>query len=133
HTGARKMEILSNTWESFEESEQRLLIWSDKNKDWRKVPLTDVAFNALKAWRDEAPYSEFMFPMKTDSSRHVSGQIFDKIWNDAKKKAGIKGRARVHDMRHTFATRTAKDRWPVKAALSVLDMSERIYIGTYTH
>lgn len=131
-TGARKMEILSRKWEDFEFQSGYLKIWSDKNKEWRNVPLTKRCKKLAQQILDSAT-SEFVFPMVTMSSRHISGQYFDKAWVEAKRLAKIKGRARVHDTRHTFASATARDGWPIPIACQILDMSVKVYISTYVH
>ncbi len=132
-TGARKMEILSLKWEDIDLSGPHASIWSDKNDNWRKVPLTKRTASLLRETFGQGISSEFIFPMVTDPLRHISGQLFDKDWKTAKESAKIQGRARVHDLRHTFATKTARDGWPIPIACAVLDMSTKVYISTYVH
>ena len=132
-TGARKMEILKIKVEQINFTKRYVELWSDKNKKWRKVPLTNRAYDALHAAAGELGGEEFLFPMKRDPKRFMAGQVFDKDWTDTKKAAQIKGRARVHDTRHTFASKTADDKWPVRVACDVLDMTPNVYLTTYVH
>lgn len=132
-TGARKMEILSRKWEDLDLDAGHISIWSDKNSQWRKVPLTKRIASLARELFARGVTSEYMFPMVTDPMRHISGQLFDKAWVEAKAGARIQDRARIHDIRHTFATKTARDGWPIPVACAVLDMSTKVYISTYVH
>ena len=134
-TGMRKMELLSRKWSDINWDEKTMDVFSTKNKKWRKVPLIPASLKALGLWekQSEGTKSEFIFPMATDHKRHIIGQEFDKDWVRLKGLVKIKGRARVHDLRHTFATRTALDGWSIAVACAVLDMSSDEYIKTYVH
>lgn len=132
-TGARKMEVLSARLEHLDLKAKTIELWSDKNKKWRKVPLTLRVVDLAREVLAQGTGSAYLFPMATDPMRHMSGQLFDKDWITAKRGAKIEGRARVHDLRHTFATKTARDGWPIPIACLVLDMSVKVYIKTYVH
>jgi len=132
-TGMRKMELMSREWTDVDFKNKVFNIWSQKNKAWRPVPMTKRVHRVLKDWHESSSKGRFVFPMKTDVERHISGQLFDKVWVETKQIAMLKGRARVHDIRHTFATRTAQDGWPIPIACKVLDMSAGQYMKTYTH
>ena len=134
HTGMRKMELLSAKWDQIDWTARVMNVWSAKNKKWRKVPLLPVCLKALREWRSQSPTeSPYLFPQVRNLQAHISGQLFDKDWIVAKRGAHITGKARVHDIRHTFATKTAKDGWPIAVACKVLDMSADEYIKTYVH
>lgn len=130
-SGMRKMEILGLKWEQYDEKKRILKVWSTKNQKWRDVPLLDDHIKFFALQRKYTEGSEFIFPMFTDPERNISGQILDKVWIQVKKVAGIPGRLRFHDLRHTFATRTAEDGWPPVVACEVLDQSLTIYQRTY--
>lgn len=138
-TGARKNEFLSCKWANVDFKKGEVEIWSDKNKKWRTVPLADVLLNSLKEYKlEQKKQSEFIFYSPQNPKRYIRSQIFDKDWKRTKKKANISGwdvknASRVHDLRHTFATQTAEEGWPVKTACELLDMSIEEYETTYTH
>lgn len=135
--GCRKMEFLSLEKKRINWKEQYVNVWSFKNKHWREIPLPPRVLKELKEFC-ESHDSKFIFPMPTDHKRHIASQVFDKDWTNTKIRAGIsnatvENAARVHDLRHTFATMTARDNWPPAVACKVLDMSLEEYMHTYVH
>lgn len=130
--GMRKMEIMQLLWENIDLKKMRIKVWSSKNGKWREVPIVPDIQAALSHQKtNQVDRTPWVFPMKSLPSAHQSGQLFDKLWIDVKRAAKIQGRARFHDLRHTFATRTAEDGWPPIIAYKVLDMSPDIYNKTY--
>ncbi len=131
-TGMRKMELLSRKWADVDFDKRTIKVWSQKNKQWRRVPLTERLWIALKDYRTQSPSDLFIFPMASGNAA-MSSQVFDRDWLKTKKAAGVRGRARVHDIRHTFATKTSRDSWPIAIACAILDMSADVYMNTYVH
>lgn len=134
-TGARKEELLKLEWERVHFDKREIELWSFKNREWRTVPMSKAFAGALEKWRESGASGEstYVFPMSEDPNRPVYSQLFDNEWVETKKAAGIKGRARVHDIRHTVATKTAVDGWPIPVACAFLDMTPKVYIETYCH
>lgn len=129
--GLRKMEALSLPKEKIDLKRKVVHVWSQKNHKWREVPLTDEMVTEFKKQIELAGDSKWVFPMPSNPGRHISSQIFDKVWVRVKRLAGVKGKARFHDLRHTFASMTAEDNWPPITACEVLDMSLDEYQNTY--
>lgn len=129
--GMRKMEILSLEWKHVDTSTRTAKVWSSKNKKWRDVPLSKELVDEIKIQAKVTDKSKFIFPMPTNADRHISGQILDKQWFYVKRAAGIKGRLRFHDLRHTFATRTAEMGMPPIVACEILDQNLKTYQQTY--
>lgn len=130
-TGARKMEIISRKWSEIDFNKKQIKIWSQKNKEWRIIPITQRLYDNLSSAYGHQS-GDHIFSTKSGKS-FIPSQLFDKDWNATKRAAGIKGRARVHDIRHTFATKTARDNWPIAVACEILDMTADVYMGTYVH
>jgi integrase len=134
-SGLRMMEGVGLKWSQVDEREKVLKVWSKKNHKWRDVPMSDDLIAVFREQRAVNSASEWVFPMPTDPGRHITGAIFQKIWINARKAAGIasryRGEARFHDLRHTFATWTAEQGWPPRVACDVLDMSLKTYEQVY--
>ena len=96
----------------------------------REVPLPKSLTSRITAQLKVAK-SEYLFPMKSDPSRPVYSQLIDKEWKDVKKKAGIKGRLRFHDLRHSAARNFAKANVNPIIACTILGMSLSMYQKVY--
>jgi len=137
--GCRKGEFLGVKWSNINFKKEEVDLWSSKNKKWRTVPLPDILLKELKQYENsQRVQTDYVFYSPSNPKRHISSQVFDKGWTKAKELAKIKGAsdknaARVHDLRHSFATQTAEDGWPVRTACELLDMSIHEYEKTYTH
>jgi integrase len=102
-TGARLGEGLSVQWDhiDFEKAMWKIPASNSKSKRTKHLPLSDSALWALKAVerRDDSPYV-FASP--------VTGKPFSGIsrtWYKLRRKAGLPSNFRIHDLRHTFASR----------------------------
>lgn len=138
-TGMRKKGFLSIELKNLEKD--RVKVWSYKNKKWRWVPLPKrlqkEIESFLKAGLEGDKYLFRSFDRR-GNEKFLDGQVFDRGWLEAKKKAKIKRgtehlRARVHDLRHTCATNMAESGMPVPVACAILDMSLDIFEKTYCH
>jgi integrase len=138
YMGCRKMELLKSERSKWDLKTKVALIWSYKNKKWREVPIPDQVVSELQKHLKSEPESKYLFCAATDPERHISSQVFDKAWTKTKVDAKLARAtdamaARVHDLRHTFATWTALSNWPITLACKVLDMSVEEYSRTYVH
>jgi integrase len=102
-TGARRGEVLAATWEQFD---LETGTWTKpgattKQKTEHRVPLSGPARQLLSQLRTQADeHSEYVFPGR------IAGKHRDNIkdaWAELCKEARIKN-ARVHDLRHTYAS-----------------------------
>lgn len=115
--GCRKTELLSATWTEFDLARA---FWQrpshhSKAKRIETVPLSARAVEVLSAWKLELeqeaarkaredgrseipPISEFVFPGRAGHLQDVK-----MIWREIRAAAGVP-QARVHDLRHTFAS-----------------------------
>ena len=99
HTGMRKGEILNFKWQDVDFSRKTLTVVKSKNGEKRTIPMSNTLSNVLG----------------TIKVRDISGRIFpisDRSLRVAFKKtignADIKD-FRIHDLRHTFATRLVQN------------------------
>jgi len=103
-TGMRQGEILSLKWTDIDFEKGVAHLKDTKNSCPRSTPLDTPVVAALKRLHENRQLNkECVF-----SSRTAFGQIdIKKCWQTALKKANIKD-LRFHDLRHTFATLSAK-------------------------
>jgi integrase len=136
--GLRKNELLKSRRSKWDFEKNVATIWSFKNKKWREIPIPLDLAKDIQNFLKTEPQSEWLFCAATNPAKYTSSQVFDKAWTKTKvaakiKDATVENAARVHDLRHTFATETAVNGWPVMTACKILDMSSKEYEDTYVH
>jgi integrase len=114
-TGARRGEVLTATWDQFDLTEG---VWTKpgattKQKTTHRIPLSAPA-RSLLAELHAIATGEYVFPGRSGGHRE---NVRD-AWAELCQKAGISG-ARVHDLRHTYASLLASSglSLPVMGAL----------------
>lgn len=137
--GMRVMEILKAKVSDMDFDRNVIRVWSQKNHEWREVPMVPMVRNAITYQIEANAHlkSDWLFPMPEDPTEHITYGVFSKTWHRVRKFAGITDtgplKARFHDCRKTFATRTAELGWPWKVACEILDMSGDVYEKTYAN
>ena len=98
-TGCRRNEILGLRWEDldFEAGEMRL---ADSKTGARVAPLPPAAARVL-AGLSRVPGNPWVFPGKKKGDRQHN---INDSWDRVRKRAGLDG-VRLHDLRHSFASR----------------------------
>ena len=98
-TGCRRNEILGLRWDdlNFESGEMRL---RDSKTGARMVPLPPKSAEVF-AGLSRTPDNPWVFPGRKKGTRLVN---LNDSWNRIRKRAGLDG-VRLHDLRHTFASR----------------------------
>jgi len=100
-TGARRGELLAARWVDFDLAGKS---WTKpgsttKQKAVHRVPLSDAACRLLAEMKKQADDSEWLFPARFTPHR----LDLDDAWGVLRKAAGIPD-ARLHDLRHTYAS-----------------------------
>ena len=98
-TGCRRNEILGLRWDdlNFDTGEMRL---PDTKTGTRMVPLTPAVARVFDGLA-RTPGNPWVFPGKKKGSRLVN---LNDSWDRVRKEAGLED-VRLHDLRHTFASR----------------------------
>jgi integrase len=148
-TGARKGEVLAARWEQFDLAEG---VWTKpgsttKQKTLHRVPLSAPARQLLVEIRDASKKgAEFVFPGRSDGHR----QEIKRAWRDVCFAAGIvitkvekdtRGRertivqpsARIHDLRHTYASVLASAGLSLPIIGALLGHSQPATTARYAH
>ena len=102
-TGARRGELLAAKWADIDLRDRR---WikpgaTTKQKTSHRIPLSEAACGLLAEMQKKA-HGDWVFPARGGGRRaHIN-----RAWIELRKAAGIPD-ARLHDLRHTFATALA--------------------------
>ena len=104
-TGARRGEVLGMRWSHIDFADGAAA-WTKpgattKQKTEHRVPISEAACVLLRNLRQAAPVdAEFVFP---GTGRNGHRAELKKAWEKLRKTAGL-GDARIHDLRHTYAS-----------------------------
>ncbi|MBR6363811.1 MAG: site-specific integrase [Alphaproteobacteria bacterium] len=98
-TGARKMEMLSLTWDKVDLDAGWAILEKTKNGDRRGLAITGLALELLKKLYDNRLSDTWVFPNETNSGPCDIRRAWDKALLDA----GVQD-FRFHDLRHTCAS-----------------------------
>jgi integrase len=129
-TGARRGEVLGATWDQFDLTGG---VWvkpasTTKQRTLHRVPLSVPALALLAEMRAKAPSERFLFPGTGDRPlRDVK-----KLWASVCRQAGIE-RARLHDLRHTYASILASSGLSLPIIGALLGHTQAQTTARYAH
>jgi integrase len=118
----RRGEILGLTWSNVDFRNRLLHVVKTKRNKNRIVPMNNVLFQTFQSLKAAANGSE-----KVYYSKHVKG-----VFETARKNAGLEG-LRLHDLRHTFATRLIQSGVDVVTVQKILGHSTIMMTMRYVH
>jgi integrase len=105
----RKGEKIELTWDRIDLATGLVVLMAEhvktgsKTGKGRKFIMSPLASQRMQArYEERDPESQYVFPSATDPQKPK--RTNHQAWTKAKKKAGITGRARWHDLRHTALT-----------------------------
>ncbi len=140
-TGARKSEVLRATWDMFDLDTG---LWvkpasTTKQKKLHRVPISVDAISLLKAIKAEKRHEVYVFPGRRKPLRAGAQEPEDspladikRTWSTVCVAAAIKG-ARIHDLRHTFASMVISDKNPLPVVGALLGHSQAQTTQRYAH
>lgn len=103
-TGIRRGAMLRLEWRDVDFDAKTILVRAEicKSGKSRRIPLSPLAFETLKAWREQQPKgNRYIFPSPRGDGPRSS---CDEAWRTLLKKAGITN-FHWHDLRHDFASK----------------------------
>ncbi len=124
-TGCRKSEIVHLRWSEVSEESLHL---TDSKTGPRTVLLNVRARAVLE--RQPRAGSAYVFPWLADASQSRSGEL--SLWRKVRRQAGIAD-ARLHDLRHTFASHAVMQSVPLPVVSRLLGHSQVRMTLRYAH
>lgn len=130
--GLRVLEAVSLHPEDIDE--ERGLIWvkQGKGRKDRYTILSDIAVEALRAYKRNYKLTRWLFPGAKPGS-HLTTRSAQKIVANARKKAGIPQNATPHTLRHSFATHLFESGVDLRYIQKLLGHSSTKTTEIYTH
>lgn len=102
-TGFRKGDLLRLSWRSVDFEQRWISIIMQKTKLPVTVPMSDACYVALQECRARGFAGDYVFT--DEEGRPLSLTRVHRVFNLVKQLAGLTRRLRIHDLRHTFASR----------------------------
>ena len=126
-TGMRLMEVLALKWE-YLDLEAGTAKLPDSKTGFKVVHLSAPALDILKGL---TRYSNFVFPSDTSKTGHLEG--LRRPWGMLRARAGLKGRWRIHDLRHAFASMMVNSGASLPIVGKILGHSQPATTARYAH
>ncbi len=141
-TGMRSGEIASLTWGQVDLIDRVLRVGRAKTSSGtgRTIPMNEELFQLLKIHANwfgerfgELLPERFLFPYGTPSPSDPTRPTttMKTAWGGLRKRAGVS--CRLHDLRHTAATKMAEAGVPESTMLSIMGHMSRAMIERYSH
>jgi integrase/recombinase XerD len=128
-TGLRKMECLNLLWPDIDFRDGFIHVTMSKAGKGREVPMSALVWQTLKDLEDRKdPGSEIVFLSRRGKGRTDIKHQF----KAACKKAGVKG-CRIHDLRHTAASRMIANGTDLVTAARILGHATITMTAKYVH
>jgi integrase len=129
-TGCRLNEALSATWANIDRKSRvwRILAVNSKSKRMRSVPLNDSALDVLEQLDSGGKYEHVFVNVETKKPYTTIA----KVWNRLRVAAGLPN-FRIHDMRHTFASRLVGSGRTLYEVQQILGHSDSKVTERYAH
>jgi len=129
HTGARGGETKQLRWADIDFDNRRIIFQAGytKTSQTRVIPIRGELLPILKKWREQNLDQEYVF--HNDGKPIARGQ---KAWNKMLKHTGIQ-KLRMHDLRHTFASRAAMGGVPLAEIGRILGHGTEYMTEKYAH
>ncbi len=141
-TGMRAGEALSLTWTQVDLLSKAILVGRAKTASGtgRTIPINDDLASILAAHRawfaerfGEPKTDHYLFPwgkpVPADPTRHATDITWG--WDQLRQDASVS--CRLHDLRHTFATRLAENGVPESTMLALMGHMSRAMLERYSH
>ena len=130
-TGARKSEVTRAEWQHIDFDRRELLVPRSKNGRPRRIPLSPWAVELLNRQRRRCSSGErFVFPGSTPGQ--PIGDL-RRIWTRAKEAADLPPDLRIHDLRHSMASRLANAGTPLNEIGAILGHRTLATTQRYAH
>lgn len=130
NTGMRRGELFDLKWTAVNFITKNITVVGDQTKtiETRHIPMNKETVTTLKAWKDQASGTEYVFP-------GASGRRLDDVktaWMNLLQRAQVQG-FRWHDMRHDFASRLVMAGVPLNTVRDLLGHSDIKMTLRYAH
>lgn len=132
-TGARKSEILGLTWKNTDLENKAIYFLETKNGEDRTIPIPDVLFHELKAYKDNSKVrrlkNDFIFSNATGKQNE---RLIDKLYPAIVKQCEFE-KVTFHGLRHTYISIASLLGFNTSIVKKIVGHKFDSVTGGYTH
>jgi len=130
--GLRVSEVVKLHPEDLDEERGLIRVRQGKGRKDRYTILSDLAVEAVRAYRAAYPLTRWLFP-GAKPGRHLTDRSAQKVMDRARQKAGIPQNATPHTLRHSFATHLLESGIDLRYIQKLLGHASSKTTEIYTH
>lgn len=130
--GLRVSEVVSLRPEDVDVDRKMIYIRSAKGNKDRYTLLSEKALDVLNNYKNKYVLEDYLFPGQKEGD-HISVRSVEHIFGEAATKGGIKKKATVHTLRHSFATHLLESGTDLRYIQELLGHKSSKTTEIYTH
>ena len=131
-SGLRVGEVVRLKINDIDSDRMLIHIIQGKGRKDRYTVLSEVALNALREYARESKPAVWLFQGE-EAGRHITERTAQRIFENAKEKAGIQKKVSVHSLRHSFATHLLEGGIDLRYIQELLGHQSSKTTEIYTH
>jgi len=130
NTGMRKMEVLNLQVKDIDFETKFITLQAEdaKSTKFRDIPINAELMVVLKEMVESKNPDDYVFTYYGKRIKNNHGAFISAI-----KEAGLEGKRKLHDLRHTFGTRLMRNGTPDKVAQEILGHADSAMLHQYQH
>jgi integrase len=129
HTGMRKGNLLSLSWDQVDLTRKVIILEKTKNRDRLAIPINDTLYKTLMDLRKIVPINKLVFHRE---GKPLYSKLLSRALTRALKKSGIEN-FRFHDIRHTFASLLVQNKTDLFVVQKLLGHRDSRMTQRYAH
>lgn len=130
--GLRLGEVVRLKMSDLDEARRLIHVRQGKGRKDRYTLLSEVTLEILNIYRKANRLDTWLFPGQS-KDRHISERSVQKVFDRAREKAGIRKKATVHTLRHSFATHLLENGTDLRYIQELLGHKSTKTTEIYTH
>lgn len=131
-SGLRVGEVVRLRCSDLDIERQTLIVRQGKVQKDRRTLLSSLAWDMVQKYIDEYRPNRWLFPGQS-SDRHLTERSVQKVFEEARQRAGIVKKVSIHALRHSFATHLLENGTDLRYIQELLGHTSARTTQRYTH
>ncbi|WP_408894389.1 tyrosine-type recombinase/integrase [Paenibacillus taichungensis] len=131
-SGLRVGEVVRLQCSNLDIERQTLIVRQGKGQKDRRTLLSNIAWEIVQEYIKEYRPQRWLFPGQS-SDRHLTERSVQKVFEEARQRAGIDKKVSIHALRHSFATHLLENGTDLRYIQELLGHTSARTTQRYTH